>query len=68
MNSILFGDGFNSFFRDIVFSTKEFLGDTWDIIYSFLAQYFSEAVIYLLVGGLLVAISLILILKAMNNK
>ncbi|MCI8574910.1 MAG: hypothetical protein HFI09_00390 [Bacilli bacterium] len=62
-----FGDGLHSIFSDLVATVKELLGDTWNVIYSFLAQYFSEAMIYLFVGAILLAVSLILILKAINK-
>jgi hypothetical protein len=64
---IFFGNGLHAIFQDLVRTVKDLLGDTWDIIYSFLAQYFSEAMIYLFVGALLLAVSLILILKVINK-
>jgi len=63
-----FQDGFGSFFKEMIDSTKESLGEVWNIIHSFLVQYFSDNIIYLFIGAMLLIISLVLISNAMNHK
>lgn len=68
MALLLFGNDFASMFRGFITDIKTFFGETWDLIYSFLAQYFSEPMIYLFVGGIVLAVALIFILNVINKK
>lgn len=65
---ILFGESLKFTIQDFIYSLKEFFQNIWDSIYSFLAQYFTDAMIYLFVGAILLAVILVLILKIINHK
>ena len=65
---ILFGNNFSYMLRSFFTDVKTFFHDTWNAIYSFLAQYFTDAMIYLFIGAILTALFLIFILHVMNKK